>query len=170
MTVEELRSRTMRIRASVRALALVLLMALVTGVGSLSVAAADDNYQTKDGLAVYLGVLPATIVRGHPPGHPERAMHGGAPGGRRDHHLVVAVFDTQSGARIEDAEVNATIAEPGHIAQTRLRLEPMRMADTVTYGGFTALPDPGRYTIGVEIRRPGKEGPTQVEFAYQRDE
>jgi hypothetical protein len=70
----------MRIQASVRALALVLLMALVTGAGSLSVAAADDNYRTKDGLAVYLGVLPATIVRGHPPGHPERAMHGGAPG------------------------------------------------------------------------------------------
>lgn len=38
----------------------------------------------------------------------------------------------------------------------------------VTYGGFVALPGPGRYRIGVEIR-PGQESTVQVEFAYEDD-
>jgi hypothetical protein len=83
-------------------------------------------------------------------------MHGGVPRGRGDYHLVVAVFDAGTGARVEDAEVSVTVSEPDHLAETRVRLEPMRVADTVIYGGFAALPYPGHYTIGVEL-------------AYQRD-
>lgn len=133
-------------------------------------AAVADSYRTADGIAVYLGVLPAAIVRGHAVRHGEETMHGGVPRGPRDYHLVVAVFDAGSGARVEDAEVGAIVAGLGHVAETRLRLEPMRVAGTVTYGGFAALPDPGCYTIAVEVRRPGAEGPARVEFAYQRDE
>jgi hypothetical protein len=133
-------------------------------------AAVEDGHKIADGLAIYLGVLPAALVRGHAAQHGEETMHGGIPKGRQDYHLVVAVFDAGSGARIGDAEVEATVSEPGHIAEKHLTLEPMRVADTLTYGGFTELPDPGRYTIGIEVRRPGRDRPTRVEFAYQRDE
>ena len=129
-----------------------------------------DGYKTAAGLAVYLGVLPAAMLRGHAGHRGDAGMHGGVPRGRSEHHLVVAVFDASSGARIEDADVNATVSEPGHVAETRLRLEPMRLADTVTYGGFAALPSPGHYTIGIEIRRPGAERPAQVAFDYQHDD
>lgn len=129
-----------------------------------------DGYKTAAGLAVYLGVLPAAMLRGHAGHRGDAGMHGGVPRGRSEHHLVAAVFDSGSGARIEDAEVSAKVSEPGHLAETRLRLEPMRLADTVTYGGFAALPAPGHYTISIEIRRPGVERPAQVEFDYQHDD
>lgn len=154
-----------RLTAAVAAAALACFAALAAPAR----AAVVDGYKTVGGLAVYLGVLPAAIVRGHDPRHAEATMHGGAPRGRDGHHLVVAVFDAASGARVEDAEVSATISEPGHVARTRLPLEPMRVADTTTYGGFAALPGRGRYAIDVEIRRPGAEPPARVGFAYEHD-
>ena len=71
----------------------VVLSSVTTGV------AADDNYKTASGLAVYLGVLPAAMIQGHPRGHPEATMHGGVPSGRHSYHIVVAVFDATTGAR-----------------------------------------------------------------------
>ena len=32
-----------------------------------------------NGMDVFYGVIPAEIIRGHPAGHTERKMHGGAP-------------------------------------------------------------------------------------------
>ena len=45
-------------------------------VSGAAVQAADDYTRSADGLTAYLGVMPAEIVKGHPPGHPEQAMHG----------------------------------------------------------------------------------------------
>lgn len=42
----------------------------------------------------------------------------------------------------------------------------MRIADTVTYGGYFDLPGDDRYTIRVEIRRPGRPRPVRAEFVY----
>src|SRR5688572_30172845 len=74
------------------------------------------QYRTVDGVAVYLGLMPAAIVRGHPSGHPERTMHGappahaGPPAATHDYHLVAALFNAATGARISDALVSARIA------------------------------------------------------------
>ena len=38
---------------------------------------ASENFQAVDGVAIYLGVMPAQIIQGHPKGHPEARMHGG---------------------------------------------------------------------------------------------
>ena len=61
--------------------------------------------QVVDGVAVYFGMIPAELVRGHPREHPEGVMHGGVPVG--ESHLTVAVFDDKTGRRISDAEVTA---------------------------------------------------------------
>jgi hypothetical protein len=55
---------------------------LVLSLGSLGRAAEDAQFKTVAGLAVYLGVVPAAIVKGHPSGHAEQTMHGGMPVGR----------------------------------------------------------------------------------------
>jgi hypothetical protein len=44
----------------------------------------------------------------------------------------------------------------------------MRIADTVTYGGFFAFPGRDLYRIGLEIVRPGTEQPVVVEFKYDQ--
>jgi hypothetical protein len=51
---------------------------------------------------------------------------------------VAAVFDAATGERVEDAVVEARVAEPGLAGITR-RLEPMLIADTVTYGNYFQL-------------------------------
>ena len=58
---------------------------------ALGPALADDGYRSVDGLAVYLGIVPAAVVRGHPTAHAESSMHGGAGTARHQQHIVVAV-------------------------------------------------------------------------------
>lgn len=129
-------------------------------------AASNEDYKVIDGLAVYLGILPAGMIRDHGETHPESTMHGG-PGSNGDYHVVVAIFETASGERVEDAEVSATVEGLGHIRQEGLTLEPMAIAGTVTYGGFFTPPDDGRYVIAIEIRRPGQAEPVRIDFIYR---
>lgn len=44
---------------------------------SASTASEVENYRVGNDLAVYLGVLPAAIVRGHPKAHPETSTRDG---------------------------------------------------------------------------------------------
>ena len=130
-------------------------------------ATADDRqYRAAGDLAVYLGILPAAILRGHDPAHGERAAHGRVPRGPHAYHLVVAIFDAKSGERVSDAEVVASVAPTG-LAGQRHRLKPMKIEDSVTYGGFVQLPGDDRYAIKLEIRRPGRPAPIKADFTYE---
>jgi hypothetical protein len=46
----------------------------------------DENYKVSDGLGVYVGLLPAALIKGHPANHPETTMHGGVPSGAHEYH------------------------------------------------------------------------------------
>lgn len=131
---------------------------------SVDGAGAGDGYQTADGLAVYLGIIPAAVVKGHPAGHAEAAMHGGAPAGAHVRHVVVAVFDAKSGDRVENATVAATISGLGHVGRKRVSFEPMAIAGTVTYGGFVDFAGADRYQIAVEVSVPGRDKPVRLDF------
>src|SRR6266545_7081070 len=91
---------------------------------SMAVAADDTPYKLAGGLAVYIGVVPAEIVRGHSSQHAEKTMHGGAPKGAHQYHVVAAVFDAASGNRISDATVTAQVSGLG-LSGSKARLEPM---------------------------------------------
>ncbi len=125
-----------------------------------------DRPQTVDGMTVYVGVLPAAMISGHPPGHPEAAMHGGVPRGQHRFHVLVALFDAASGERITGAQIEAQVAEIG-FAGTRRRLEPMVIAGTETYGGYFRLDGDNPFRIALEIRRPGAQRVSRAEFEYR---
>ncbi len=127
---------------------------------------AEDNTLTADGILAYLGVLPAAIVRGHPRSHPEGAMHGGSPDGRHQYHVILALFDAASGDRIETAQVALTIMGLGHTGGTRLDLEPMTIADTVTWGTFVELPGRDLYEMTFEVRTEGRKDAVVFPFRY----
>ena len=141
------------------------LLALGLFVSALQ-ATEDAEFKTVDGLAVYLGMMPAAIVKGHPSGHAERTMHGGVPSGLREYHLVVAVFDAATSVRISDASVTAQVSGLG-LAGVAKALEPMTIAQTITYGGFFNLPGRDIYTVKLEIQRPGTK-PVAVNFTYNQ--
>jgi hypothetical protein len=131
-----------------------------------SAASALDEGQMKitEGLTVYLGVIPAEIVRGHRQPHPEAEMHGGPPRGEHESHVVVAVFDNASGDRIADAKITARVSQLGLVGPEK-PLEPMKIAGTVTFGNYFNLPDKGRYTIDLKIERPA--GTVRVKFVSE---
>jgi hypothetical protein len=119
-----------------------------------------------DGLDVYYGVMPAEILRGHPADHVERKMHRGPPRRSGQQHLIVSLFDAGTRQRVESAQVSARVSEPGLVPQQKI-LEPMQIAETVTYGNFFSMPGPGPYRIEVEVRRHGDSRPMQAVFVYR---
>ena len=84
-------------------------LAVMLGFFASSVMAEDtDLHQVVDGIAIYFGVLPAEMIRGHPKAHPESQMHGGIPTDLR-YHLTVAIFDDTSSDRITNADVTVKV-------------------------------------------------------------
>ena len=152
----------------IRGWQLVLLIALLSGVlpfigmAHPSHAAESSEVQTANGMTVYIGLIPAAIIKGHP----EVMMHGGKPSGVNEFHLTAAVFDAATGRRISDATVSVTVAEVG-LAGTTTTLEPMHIADTVTYGGFVVMRAMARYDLRIVVIRPMRP-PVTFNFAYDR--
>jgi hypothetical protein len=128
--------------------------------------AQSASHRSVAGLAAYYGVLPAAMIEGHPAGHPEQEMHGGVPAGAHAYHLLVAVFDAQSGERIENAIVEARVTPLGLATVTR-SLEPMTIAGTVTYGNYFEFSGDGRYEITLSVRRLETFDPVDIEFIYE---
>ncbi len=91
-------------------------------------------------------------------------MHGGAQRGAHEYHIMVAVFDAATGARIADARISARVA-PTWLGGSSKDLETMTIANAVTYGNYFYLPDSGDYTISVNIQR--DTTPVTLDFSYR---
>lgn len=146
--------------------AVLMVMGLTTLNAGAAARDAPETFQVVDGVAIYLGVMPAQIVQGHAREHEESKMHGGVPDGRHRDHVVVAVFDNASGQRIEDAQVTAAVMELG-LGTERKRLEPMRIADNVTYGNYFDMRENDMYHIQVRIRFAGHPQPIEATFTHR---
>lgn len=141
---------------------------LVLGTGLTHPAAAQDNWsKAAGGISVYLGIVPAEIVKG-PPTHspvPPRPMHGRAPRGPHEVHVVAAVFDATSNARVADAVVTAQVSGLG-LSGPKKTLEAMEINGTITYGAFFSLPGHDLYKVSLTIQRPGVPTPVRLDFNY----
>lgn len=130
------------------------------------IAAEESSYRKiVDGVAVYLGMVPAELVRGHPPTHPESTMHGGVQVG--ENHLTIAVFDDKTGRRITDAQVTARITDDRSPVMEK-PLESMAIAGSITYGGYFPMPGAGPYRIELRIRLPDRPNELRTTFTWAR--
>jgi len=153
---------------SLKELVAVALVTLCVALGpwsGISAAAQNGQYRMIGGLTVYLGVVPAEIVRGPSPHSAERPMHGRVAKGPHEYHVVVAIFDAATGARISDATVTAQVSGLG-LAGTRKKLDPMEISKTVTYGAFFHLPGRDLYTVKLAVERSGSNRTVTVDFKY----
>ncbi len=132
----------------------------------VSHASDGTRYKVVDGIGIYLGVVPTDLIMKHPMEHTERAMHGGVPLGKHHHHVMVALFESKTGDRITDAKVTANVTELGLAGHTK-GLEPMTIADTLTYGNYFDLGVSGVYRILVRVRSPGLAHIIDAEFGYK---
>lgn len=145
-------------RSSVAALFLIL--------SGAAFAQTTTDYAVVDGVTVYLAVLPAEMLRTFPPGSEESRMHGGVPGGKHFHHVQVALFDANSGARITDATVSATVAEIG-LAGVRQNLEPFTVGEALTYGGYFEFQKREIYEIAIRATLPEGSRTIETTFEYE---
>jgi len=125
-----------------------------------------ETYQVVEGIAIYLGVMPAQIVKGHPKKHPEAKMHGGVPILNGDGHVVVALFDNATRQRIENAKVTGRVMGIGLSSQWK-PLKSMTIANTITYGNYFNMASKNDYHINLQIRRPGIQGVIEATFTHR---
>lgn len=124
---------------------------------------AGSLHQAVAGVEIYLGVVPAAMVREHPRQHPERRMHNGAM--NRGYHVMVALFEAKTGARITDAQVGARLVSPTP-SGPETRLEPMTIAGALTYGNYFDMVPGGSYRIDVSVLRAGSAEPIHAIFHW----
>jgi len=130
-------------------------------------AAPGEDSVVVGGVTVYLGVIPAEMIRSRPGESTEAHMHGGVPPGPGVYHIMVALFDRATGQRITDAVVSAQVRSArGESLDTPL--DSMTVANAVTYGNYFRMPDPGSYGITVFIGRPGSPGVMEAQFRHMR--
>ena len=140
----------------------------------LLVCACSDNTdlprstQTVDGITIYVGVMPAELVKGHitASGEPG-ALHGGTTPASSSHHIVVALFDSGTGAHITDAQIRAGVRDRSNDHEPDMTLEPMQINGAMSYGNFFQMQGPGVWRIHLEILRPGMSAPIEADFGYE---
>lgn len=154
-----------RVEFQAAALALILAGILVAG-GWIG----DTQAPATDRLNVELGVIKAQKVREQQgPDSPEATAYGGLPDADNAYLVTVAVRDRDSGERIEDAEVTASVGQLG-LTTTEKELKPAEYSGELTFGNYFRMPKPGIYSIDVRVQRSGVEGSDLVRLEYHRPE
>ena len=128
----------------------------------LSPALAQSRLE-RSGVTLYWGLVPAAVVAEK---HALADLHGGPPkGGGQVHHLVVALYDSASGRRIEDAVVRAQLSETGIVDEPPKYLPPMKVNDQASYGQVFGVAKNGPYRFRLWVRLPQRTD--EIEFAVQ---
>jgi hypothetical protein len=116
----------------------------------------------RSGVTLYWGLVPAAVVADK---HALAELHGGPPrGGGQVHHLVVALYDSASGRRIEDAVVRAQLSETGIVDEPAKYLLPMKINDQPSYGQVFGVAKEGPYKFRLWVRLPPPTG--EIEFKF----
>ncbi len=136
-----------------------------------AIAAEAEQSKTADGLTVYLGLLPAEIIKG-PPKHVDlsKGPHDYQLSSKSPHEyqIVAAIFDAKSSERISDAVVTAEVSGLG-LSGGKQRLELTQIAGATTYGGFVELPASDIYSLKLAIERTGLSAvDLQFRFDHRR--
>lgn len=121
-------------------------------------------------LAVELGVMPAEVIRHrYGPQSAEAMAYGGVSSAADDAYLVtVALTERNSGQRIDDARVTATVGALG-LSGASEALQPAAFASALTYGNYFRMPKPGAYRIDLAVERPGLDGRDLIRLVYHRE-
>lgn len=126
---------------------------LAMGLVLSSGAQAQDRVE-HDGVVLYWGMVPAAVVSQQ---HALQELHGRPPpGGGKLNHLVVALFDSASGRRLDDAVVRAQLIETGVADAPAKYLTPMPMNGLASYGQVFGMVHEGPYRFRIVVELPAR--------------
>ena len=104
----------------------------------------------REGVTIYWGLVPAAVVSDK---HALDELHGGGPkGGGQVHHLVVALFDSATGSRIENAVVRAQLIETGVVDAPAKYLPPMPIDGRMSFGQLFSVVKEGPYRFRIFVK------------------
>ncbi len=121
--------------------------------------------KTVDGMVIYLGMVPAAVLRQHPDDYPAHKVSK-IPSGKHVHHVMLALFDHRGGKRITDAVVTARVA-PLALGGPTKSLDPMVVAGVLTYCSYFRISPSDTTVIQAEIRRPDAARPIRARFIVE---
>lgn len=91
---------------------------------------------TKNGVALYLGMLPAEMIGGHN----KQSMHGGIPAGMFRYHIAVALFDDKTGERIKGVRITIKLLDStNNLISGPKELETMFINKKLMYGHYMTV-------------------------------
>ena len=127
---------------------------------------AGEMSKTVDGLTISYGVMTSADLLARSANHHDPAMHTSRWRTRGPHHLVVSIVDAQSGQRLGQAKVRATV-QPLGLAPERKTLQPMAVDGLMSYGNYFDL-SPGKLpaTITIEVERQRGHAASTASFQY----
>ena len=146
-----------------RSVGVALSLLLLSGLAHTAAAAPSGDSRVVGDVQIYMGILPAELIRGHPPDHTENSMHGGRPGARGKFHIVVALFDVRTGLRLTGADVSARVSEIG-LTGNQKTLNPMQIAGAESYGNYFEMLGSGPFRINLTIRLRDRTQDIKAEF------
>jgi hypothetical protein len=132
--------------------------------GPVAPVVTGQDFAVVGGTAVYFGVVPGDVIRSHPEDYPRKA-YGVPPSAPAQYYVTVAVFDTASGERVQDAVVKARVATTAG-AGPQKTLQPITIANSGSYGNYFAMGGSGPYKVTVQVKRAGSSDPIQAQFEY----
>ena len=124
------------------------------------------NVKTVGRSEIYLGVLPAEVLRSFPKDSVERSMHGGVPSGSGYYHVNVSVLDATTKAPISGAKVEIKVDERGLSSETKALL-PIATGSIPSYGNYIRLKGKTPYVFTVKIQRPDSPQPFEAQFEHR---
>jgi len=98
---------------------------------AVAIAADSEHHRRVSDEDFYLAVIPAEITQGSAGMQSRFKKH------ETRYHIIVSIFDSQTGKRITDARVQASVSAPDDsIAKQHKSLEPMLIMDAASYGNY----------------------------------
>ncbi len=113
---------------------------------------------------VYFGVIAGDTIRAYPKEYPQKT-YGVPPSAPAQYYITVAVFDSASGQRVDDAAVRARVSTASGSGPEKT-LQPVTIAESRSYGNYFAMGGAGPYKITVNVKRPGSADTAQAQFEY----
>jgi hypothetical protein len=140
----------------------------VCSLAIFSPTASADHFgqtQTVDGVVVYLGMVPAAVLRQHADDYPAHEVSK-IPPGKHVHHIMLVLFDRPGGERITNAVVTARVA-PLALGGPTKTLDPMMVAGVLSYCNYFRISPLDTTVIQAVIRRPGAARPIRARFIVE---
>jgi len=134
--------------------------------GSAPRAVAGQDVAVVGDTTVYFGVIAGDTIRTHPREYPQKT-YGVPPATPAQYYVTVAVFDSGTGQRVDDAVVRARVATTSSSGPEKT-LHSVTIADSRSYGDYFAMGGTGPYKISVNVKRPGSSDTVQAQFEYTR--